>query len=741
MPDEVKHAFDVATVGVQVKGEIAPIPARDKPTRVLEPAEDGGIEPLPRPERIDDAAGFARELSRWREWAKPWLADHTPPGATERAALHFGECEFRYEQPEDLADAARRYGDDGPWETVAIPDYRGPMDRWFGYYRRRFAGGEVPAGERVFLCFEAVDYTAEVHLNGHYVGGHTGFFAPFEFDVTDHLRPDGENVLLVRVGNDQISMSNASWRWFGMEGTEPHIIEGNKVYAGTGMGWDDPKNGWTHCPPGAGLWRPVWLEARPRVHVRDLWVRPVPGEDRCDVHVDVWVAERHPAEVSAEVELFPRNFEPDDGDDRDGGEGGDVGNGGAAAGGYRTGVVELREARAETNRYVVPVETPGARRWSPDTPHLYTARVTLRVEGEVVERRDQAFGVRSFTMDEQPDERGLAGALRLNGERIILRGANTMGFLQLDVQRGDDEQLVDDILICRMANMNFLRITQRPIQRRAYEAMDALGLMHQCDLPLFGLMRRGTEAELVKQAGEMERHVRRHPSCIMASIINEPSPYAWSQQRHRTLFRHEMELVFEACRRVILLENPDRVLKATDGDYDPPTAFGLPDHHMYARWHPGHGPWGDRYRGELPPTKVGWRLGCGEYGAEGLDAWETAKACYPEAWLPPGLDPDAQWKPSSIPSSQAVGWSRYWFDPGHSYRTWYDATNTYMAEAIAEMNYAWRRRADRIVSTAVHLAVDAWPSTFLKAMVDTQRRLLQRGGGPNQVHLPRDAGP
>ena len=393
-----------------------------------------------------------------------------------------------------------------------------------------------------------------------------------------------------------------------------------------------------------------------------------------------------------------------------------------AAGGFRTGVVELREARAETNRYVVPVETPGARRWSPDTPHLYTARVTLRVGGEVVERRDTAFGVRSFTMDEQPDERGLAGALRLDGERIILRGANTMGFLQLDVQRGDDEQLIDDILICRMANMNFLRITQRPIQRRAYEAMDALGLMHQCDLPMFGVMRRGTEAEIVKQAGEMERRVRRHPSCIIASIINEPSPYAWNQQRHRTLFRHEMELMFEACRRVILLENPDRILKATDGDYDPPTAFGLPDHHMYARWHPGHGPWGDRYRGELPPTKVGWRLGCGEYGAEGLDAWETAKACYPEAWLPPGLDPDAQWKPSSIPSSQAVGWSRYWFDPGHSYRTWYDATNTYMAEAIAEMNYAWRRRADRIVSTAVHLAVDAWPSTFLKAMVDTQRR-------------------
>ena len=109
MPDEVKHAFDIATVAVQVKGEVAPIPPRDKPTRVLEPEDADGLEPLPRPERINDAAGFAHELSRWREWAKLWFADHTPPGATERATVNFGECEFRYEQPEDLADAARRY--------------------------------------------------------------------------------------------------------------------------------------------------------------------------------------------------------------------------------------------------------------------------------------------------------------------------------------------------------------------------------------------------------------------------------------------------------------------------------------------------------------------------------------------------------------------------------------------------------------------------------------------------------
>ena len=706
MADQPKHAFGIASVEVAERGKVSAIPPREKPTQVLTHDVQPPNEPPARAEKMEDVEGFAAGLERWRQWAKPWLRDLTPPGVHERPRLDLTTFDFRFEQPADLADAERRYRDEGEWERVTIPDYRGPTDKWWAYYRTRFAGADVPKGQRVYLCFEAVDYFAEVYLNSHNLGGHTGFFAEFEFDVTDQLRRDGQNTLLVRVGNDQISLGNLSWRNFGVAGAEQHSIEGDKIYAATGPGWDDSVSGWHHCPPGAGLWRPVHLEARPRVHLRDIWVRPLPDTHVAEVHAEVWVADRESSEVSASVRIVPRNFDrgPDEPAE------------------HTLDDTGLRQARAQTNRYVIPVHINSFREWSPAAPHLYTARVTLREAGKVIDVRDIPFGMRRFTMDEQPDERGLAGTLRLNGERILLRGANTMGFLQQDVQQDKPEQLIDDILICKMAHMNFLRITQRPVQPAIYEKLDALGLMHQVDLPLFGLIRRGTEMELVKQAGEMERHVRRHPSCIMASIINEPYPFAWNQERHRTLHRHEMERLFEACRQVILLENPDRVVKATDGDYDPPSSFGLPDHHMYARWHPGHGPWGDRYKGALPPTKNGWKLGCGEYGAEGLDDWQTALERHPETWLPPGRDADARWDPSVIPTSQTVGWSRYWYDAGHSYRTWHAASNAYMADAVAEMNYAWRRRADRIVSTAIHLGIDSWPCNFMKVLVDVQRR-------------------
>ena len=55
----------------------------------------------------------------------------------------------------------------------------------------------------VFVRFGAIDYKGHVFVNGHYLGSHEGFFAPFEFECAGVLRK-GENVLLVKVENDAI---------------------------------------------------------------------------------------------------------------------------------------------------------------------------------------------------------------------------------------------------------------------------------------------------------------------------------------------------------------------------------------------------------------------------------------------------------------------------------------------------------------------------------------------------------
>ena len=109
--------------------------------------------------------------------------------------------------------------------------------------------------------------------------------------------------------------------------------------------------------------------------------------------------------------------------------------------------------------------------------------------------------------------------------------------------------------------MNYYRMTQRPVQEEIYDYFDHLGMMHQCDLPLFSFLRRPQFSEAVRQVGEMEHLVRRHVSTVMVTFINEPmcirrtsDPNSKFSRRydakgHRNLLRDELEAFFAAARK------------------------------------------------------------------------------------------------------------------------------------------------------------------------------------------------
>ena len=136
-------------------------------------------------------------------------------------------------------------------------------------------------------------------------------------------------------------------------------------------------------------------------------------------------------------------------------------------------------------RYQIPMEE--FRLWSPDTPYLYGAVCTMKKDGEIVSQACRHFGMRKFVSDETTEPKG---KFFLNNEPVLLRGANEMGHLQQCVMNGDFDQLRDDILIAKLCNMNYYRLTQRPVQEEIYDYMDMLGMMNQSDLPLFSTLRR-----------------------------------------------------------------------------------------------------------------------------------------------------------------------------------------------------------------------------------------------------------
>ena len=115
------------------------------------------------------------------------------------------------------------------------------------WYRRSFDLPRRRAGERWLLHFGAVDWEARVWVNGRLAGEHQGGYDPFSFDITDHLRPDAAQEIVVAVWDPTDDGDQPR----GKQVLRPHGIWYTAV---------------------TGIWQTVWLEPVPEVHVRGLRV-------------------------------------------------------------------------------------------------------------------------------------------------------------------------------------------------------------------------------------------------------------------------------------------------------------------------------------------------------------------------------------------------------------------------------------------------------------------------------------
>src|SRR2546423_11008726 len=94
--------------------------------------------------------------------------------------------------------------DDTSWPTVDVPGSSNPPPSPSGdgaWYRKDFDVPPEWQNQTISLKFGAVNYVADVWLNGHYLGYHEGGSTPFAFDATDVIVPGDVNAIAVRVDN------------------------------------------------------------------------------------------------------------------------------------------------------------------------------------------------------------------------------------------------------------------------------------------------------------------------------------------------------------------------------------------------------------------------------------------------------------------------------------------------------------------------------------------------------------
>ncbi len=652
-----------------------PIPFEKQVCTLEETAQKPCVTPQPMTtkEQLYDA------LAQMRKAYAPYLEHHAPAMSVHNEKIDIREFVLNGQ------------------ETVAIPHYGGPLGNAVQTYTTDFTL-ESFEGKAVYLCFQGADYIAKVYINETCVGIHEGFFSPFEFEITDAAR-EGSNRLKVVLENDFI------YRGSTLAGEMGHalglpVIEGDKLYAATGIGYDDPEVGWHHCPAAMGLYGEVAVEVRNTLNITDLYVRPLLEENAAELWLEVENALHTPKKVSLRMSLYGDNFPETVFEDL-----------------VYEPVSKEKDLLASygKNVYKVRISVPDARVWDLETPWLYELQVTVEAEGAVCDQGKISFGMRSFTQDVAAEPKGM---FYLNGRKLRLRGANTMGFEQLDVLREDFDQMIDDILLAKICNMNFWRLTQRPVQDEVYAYCDRLGLMTQTDLPLFSVMRRSKFCEGVRQAEEMIRMVRKHPCNVVLTYMNEPYGNVDPGNRpHRHMTRPEMEDFFKACDLVLKFNCPDCVIKHVDGDFEPPDLSGsncMPDFHTYNLWYGGSLPFGKMYRGHWTPTLPGWYYGCGEYGTEGLESVEFMKAHYPAHWLKEPFDP------ANIVGAQTPARHYQFYDTPKTMEQWVEKSQQHQAFA-AKMATECFRRDPRMVSFAIHLFIDAWPAGWLKCIMDSDR--------------------
>ena len=179
---------------------------------------------------------------------------------TDVAALTARDPQALYEYDMDHSPVAQL---PSSWLTHApeMRHYQGLV-----WYQKRFDAAPRP-GQRQFLRFGAVNYTADVWLNGTRLGRHEGGFTPFAFEVTGLLRSTG-NRLVVGVDSQHNALSI------------PPVVTDWENYG--------------------GITRPVRLIAVPETYVDDAWVRL---EGRGRVAVDLALAGPDAADRTVQVRI------------------------------------------------------------------------------------------------------------------------------------------------------------------------------------------------------------------------------------------------------------------------------------------------------------------------------------------------------------------------------------------------------------------------------------------------------
>ena len=338
------------------------------------------------------------------------------------------------------------------------PPHIGETNNYTGSYRRTFDLPQNWKGQEVYFHVGSATSNLSLWVNGKYVGYSEDAKVAAEFNITKYLKP-GKNLIAMQV-----------MRW-----CDGSYLEDQDFWRFTGIA------------------REVYLYAKPKVHVQDVFI----NADLINGYKD--------GSLSGKVDLV-------------GGKGKTlelvlIDQQGKQV--EQTSVTALDNGpitfRLESLGQVKP--------WTAETPNLYTLNIILKNGNEVLEVIPQRVGFRHIEIK--------GGQLLVNGQPILIKGADRH---ELDPDGGyivSVERMIQDIKIMKFLNINAVRTCHYPDDPRWYDLCDEYGIYLTAESNLESHGMGYGEHTLAKRDDFAKAHIERQEGNVI-SFKNHPSIIVWS---------------------------------------------------------------------------------------------------------------------------------------------------------------------------------------------------------------------